>query len=42
MIRKFKMKFPAFTGEEDRDVYIYLPKSYRSSDKRYPVLYMFD
>ena len=34
---------PAVTGEEPRDVYLYLPAGYDAEpDRRYPVLYMFD
>jgi len=36
------MKFPAFSGTEKRRAYVYLPKGYFFSKKRYPVLYMFD
>lgn len=42
MIKKYKMDFPAFTGIEKRDIYVYLPKSYKRSNKNYPVMYMFD
>lgn len=43
MVIKETITFPAFTGTEERLLYIYLPKSYRNKpEKRYPVLYMFD
>ena len=42
MITKFLIDYPAYTGKEKRNVYIYLPKGYEKSSKRYPVLYMFD
>ena len=43
MIEKFSVSYPAFTGEEERDLYIYLPVNYEEdSEARYPVLYMFD
>lgn len=35
--------YPAFTGSEERRMYIYLPADYDTEpQKRYPVLYMFD
>lgn len=43
MIQKWKTTFPAPTGTEERRVYLYLPESYENdTNKRYPVLYMFD
>lgn len=42
MINKWKTVLPELTGSEERNVYLYLPESYCYSDKRYPVLYMFD
>ena len=42
MVKVLKMDFPGVNGWEKRNTYIYLPKSYGKSDKRYPVLYMFD
>ncbi len=42
MIKKWYVDFPAFTGREKRKVYLYLPKGYGKTDKRYPVLYVFD
>ena len=29
-------------GQSPREVFIYLPNSYKESKKRYPVIYMFD
>ena len=43
MIKRFKVNVPLPNGEEERNAYIYLPKSYYlTKRKRYPVLYMFD
>ena len=43
MVRKWKVKIPALTGEKERRAYIYLPASYASDlTRRYPVMYMFD
>ena len=42
MIRTWKIKIPSLSGDEQRLVYLYLPKDWKSSGKRYPVLYMFD
>lgn len=42
MIKKWYVDFPAFTGREKRKVYLYLPKGYGITRKRYPVLYVFD
>lgn len=43
MIITRTISYPAFTGEEERILYIYLPDSYEDEpDRRYPVLYMFD
>ncbi|MBR4972584.1 MAG: alpha/beta hydrolase [Oscillospiraceae bacterium] len=42
MIKKWKVKIPELSGEMERNAYIYLPDDYQTSDKRYPVLYMFD
>ena len=40
MIRKFKLHMSEFG--EDRMIHVYLPRGYKKSRKRYPVLYMFD
>lgn len=43
MILTRSILYPAFTGEEARNLYIYLPADYEQEpEKRYPVLYMFD
>lgn len=43
MVKRFKVMFPAPDGFEERNAYIYLPASYKTTKrKRYPVLYMFD
>ena len=42
MVKHWKIKIPQLSGEAERLVYIYLPEDYRTSGKRYPVLYMFD
>lgn len=42
MIKKWKVKIPALSGEMERNAYIYLPDDYETAGKKYPVLYMFD
>lgn len=43
MVYKWNITIPELTGSEERRAYIYLPESYNyDTDKRYPVLYMFD
>ena len=43
MVKVWKVSYPAYTGKEDRNVYVYLPADYDMGEKRrYPVLYMFD
>lgn len=43
MVKKWEVTFPAPTGPETRQAYVYLPNSYdEEPDRRYPVLYMFD
>ncbi len=43
MVKKWTIRYPAYTGTEKRNVYVYLPVGYRENRrKRYPVLYMFD
>jgi predicted alpha/beta superfamily hydrolase len=43
VVKKWKVKIPQLSGEMERTAYIYLPASYRKeSERRYPVLYMFD
>lgn len=43
MVKKWNITIPELTGDEERRLYVYLPKSYQNNyRKRYPVLYMFD
>ena len=43
MVNRHKIQIPELTGEEERNLYIYLPDSYDWDRERYyPVLYMFD
>ena len=43
MVKKWNITIPELTGEKERRLYVYLPKSYTTNRrKRYPVLYMFD
>ena len=43
MVKKWKVKIPALSGEKERRAYIYLPASYNQEpEKHYPVMYMFD
>lgn len=43
MLLKDVVDYPAYTGVEDRQLYIYLPEGYDEDyERRYPVLYMFD
>ena len=43
MVRKWNITIPELTGDEERRLYVYLPKSYQTNRRRrYPVLYMFD
>ena len=42
MIYTWKVKIPALSGDAQRLVYLYLPEDWKTSGKRYPVLYMFD
>lgn len=42
MILTWKIKIPSLSGNEQRLVYLYLPEDWKTSGKRYPVLYMFD
>ena len=43
MVIKWKITYPAYTGDEERRAYVYLPaEARRNPTKRYPVLYMFD
>ncbi|MCR5808995.1 MAG: alpha/beta hydrolase [Clostridiales bacterium] len=42
MIRVTKIQIPSLPTEKPRRLYVYLPREYGRTDKRYPVLYMFD
>lgn len=42
MIITRKIKIKALSGNLERNLYIYLPTTYDKTNKRYPVLYMFD
>lgn len=42
MVEKFVLNIEQFADYPERRVYIYLPNNYYDTDKRYPVLYMFD
>lgn len=43
MVDKWSMPYPAFTGEEERSIYVYIPDAFEEDDTlRFPVLYMFD
>ena len=43
MVRKWNITIPELTGSRERRAYLYLPESYKAdTERRYPVLYMFD
>lgn len=42
MILKWNVTIPPLTGRKERKAYIYLPVGYGETDRRYPVMYMFD
>lgn len=42
MVQTWNVKIPALSGEEQRLVYLYLPEDWKTSGRRYPVMYMFD
>lgn len=43
MVNTWDITIPELTGDEPRKAYLYLPESYEyETEKRYPVLYMFD
>ncbi|MBQ5390210.1 MAG: alpha/beta hydrolase [Clostridia bacterium] len=43
MIKKWKLTYPAYTGDEPRNAYVYIPnEAKKHPERRYPVLYMFD
>lgn len=41
MVEKWSLTYPAYTGEEERSVYVYMP-DFAKPKQRFPVLYMFD
>lgn len=42
MVEVWEVEIPALTGSKKRRAYAYLPEDYFGSERRYPVLYMFD
>ncbi len=42
MIKVTKIRIPQLPTEKPRRLYVYLPRDYARSERRYPVLYMFD
>ena len=42
MIRVRRIQIPELRTEQPRRLYVYLPRGYARSERRYPVLYMFD
>jgi len=43
MVKKWSVTIPKLSGDAERKVYLYLPDSYKKeTEKRYPVMYMFD
>ena len=42
MIKVEKIRIPTLPTKKPRRLYIYTPRGYAKSEKRYPVLYMFD
>ena len=42
MIQVTKIQIPGLETQKPRRLYVYTPRGYRGSDRRYPVLYMFD
>jgi predicted alpha/beta superfamily hydrolase len=43
MVEKWDVTIPSLSGDVSRKAYLYLPESYEwDSERRYPVLYMFD
>ncbi len=42
MIKVTKIQIPSLPTKKPRRLYIYTPKDYGNSERRYPVLYMFD
>ena len=42
MIKVRKIQIPSLPTQKPRRLYIYLPRGYEKTERRYPVLYMFD
>ena len=43
MLIQWKLTYPAYTGDEPRNAYVYIPnEAKKHPERRYPVLYMFD
>lgn len=42
MVERWEITIPQLTGDRTRRAFVYLPVGYEQSDKRYPVMYMFD
>ena len=43
MVKKWNVLIPKLSGDKPRRAYICLPENYEANtDKRYPVMYMFD
>ena len=42
MIKVSRIQIPELPTEQPRRLYVYLPRGYAQTDRRYPVLYMFD
>ncbi len=42
MIKKWYVQIPELSGDARRRAYIYLPNDWRTANRRYPVMYMFD
>lgn len=42
MIKVERIQIPTLPTQKPRRLYVYTPKGYEGSDRRYPVLYMFD
>ena len=43
MLKKWNVTIPKLSGDKPRRAYIWLPDDYeKNSEKRYPVMYMFD
>lgn len=42
MVQRFHVTIPSLTGKKERQAYVYLPQGYGETERRYPVIYMFD